>query len=277
MPAFNKGTSTYHCVQGLYWRNAEGALLSVEGSNSKILPDLWPKLWEEIRSDNGSWSRKRLPSGKWINTLPIRTAHPELLNIRSNFPPSRQEELIVSKIAEIEQPDGLVLGMLTSRPQSLADDAFSTWAENFILSETEFQPFAQLSPESDPEHRRIVEEVTTIFEKQLKNLSKDDQWDVCGREHFMNRVYGYVERSLPILLALPAFPCKSPNPNKVGGTTPDLAEHIALEVLRNFIKAVCEVYKPGATMWVISDGIVFSDCSKLTCLRCTPCSILTND
>lgn len=41
---------------------------------------------------------------------------------------------------------------------------------------------------------------------------------------------------------------------------PDLAEHIALDVLHDFIKEVNAVYEPGATMWIINDGHVFSDC-----------------
>ena len=43
---------------------------------------------------------------------------------------------------------------------------------------------------------------------------------------------------------------------------PDLAENIALDVLYGFIKEVNAVYEPGATMWIINDGHVFSDCSK---------------
>jgi pyoverdine/dityrosine biosynthesis protein Dit1 len=45
---------------------------------------------------------------------------------------------------------------------------------------------------------------------------------------------------------------------------PDMAEHIALDVLRDFVNEVNKVYAPGATLWVISDGHVFSDCSKYT-------------
>lgn len=260
MPALNKGTSTYHSVNALYWRNASGDLLAVEGSNSSTLPEAWSQLREEILSSNASWSQRSLPSGKQINTLHITADIPALNNIRANFPPAQQDEQLVTKVAEVQHPDGLILGMLTSRPQSLADDAFGQWAENFILLETQFKPFAQLSATSNPEHRRICEQVADIFEQRLKNASRDDQWDVCGREAFLNRVYGFVERDIPILLALPAFPCKSPNPNKVGGTMPDLAEHIALDVLREFVQEVCKVYQPGATLWVISDGHVFSDC-----------------
>lgn len=258
----NKGTSTYHCTQGLYWRESDGSLLAVEGSNSHALPEAWPQLREEICSAHGSWSHLRLPSGRQINTLQINADIPALHHIRANFPPSYRDEELHTQVAEVVHPDGRVLGMLTSQPKSLAGDAFSTWAQNFILLETQFQPFAQISQNSDAEHRRICEAITEIFERTLKNVSRDDQWHVSGRESFVNRVYGFVEKGLPILLCLPAFPCKSPNPNKVGGTMPDLAEFIAMDVLRNFIKEVCQVYQPGATLWVISDGHVFSDCSE---------------
>lgn len=259
---FNKGTSAYHCVQGLYWRNAEGELLAVEGSNSYVLPDVWDQIWGEIRAEDATWTEENLPCGKDVRSLQIKCKDALLSNIKKNFPPKAAEEELVTRVAEMTHSNGLILGMLTSRPQSLADDAFCTFAEYFILTETEFEPFATLCEESDPEHIKIVEDVTAIFERTLKNLSRDDQWGNGGREIFMNRVYGYVQQDRAIQHALPAFPCKSPNPNKVGGTMPDLAEHIALEVLRSYIMEVNKVYKHGATMWVISDGIVFSDCSK---------------
>ena len=82
-----------------------------------------------------------------------------------------------------------------------------------------------------------------------------------GREFFVNTVFGFVSRGVPVECCLPAFPCKSPNPTKVGGTRPDRAEGIALRVLRNFLNEVKKVYEPGAKLLIISDGHVFSDCS----------------
>ncbi|KAF2134818.1 hypothetical protein P153DRAFT_352752 [Dothidotthia symphoricarpi CBS 119687] len=264
MPPLNKGVATYHCIQGMYWRNTAGELLALEGNNSKPLPEVWSQLSEVIRSAaEGSWSRLQLPSGKEIKTLQIIADIPNLSNIRNNFPPSYQKEDLFTTTAEIMHDNGLILGMLTSRPKSLATNGFSIWSERFILLETEFQPFATISDASTPwaiKERDICNTIAEIFERKLKNLSKDDQWEVCGRQSFLNRVYGYVEKNLPIQLALPAFPCKSPNPNKVGGIMPDLAEHIAMDVLHDFVKEVNAVYEPGATMWVINDGHVFSDC-----------------
>lgn len=265
MPPFNKAISTYHCLQGLYWRNTAGELLAIEGSNSKSLPEAWTQLKDIVTASDASWSTLQLPSGKSIRSLQLIVDIPALLKIRSNFPPALQEEPISSQVQEIERDNGLVLGMVTSRPTSVKADGFSIWAERFILLETEFQPFAHISTSSTPwdaQHRQTCATIAEIFERRLKNVSKDDQWHVCGKDAFLNRVYGYVDKNLPIQLALPAFPCKSPNPNKVGGIMPDLAEHIAMDAIHDFVVEVNSVYEPGATIWVINDGHVFSDCSE---------------
>ncbi|OAG16790.1 hypothetical protein CC77DRAFT_902224, partial [Alternaria alternata] len=263
MAPLNKSINTYHCIQGLYWRNASGELLAVEGSNSKSLPEIWTQLKDIVCSTERQWAQLNLPSGKSIKTLQITADIPALLNIRSNYPPSYQQEELCTQVSEIEHENGLFLGMLTSRPKSVKADGFGVWAERFILLETEFQPFANISASTTPwaaKHRETCATIADIFERRLKNVSRDDQWHVCGKEAFLNRVYGYVDKNLPIQLALPAFPCKSPNPNKVGGIMPDLAEHIAMDALHEFVKEVNTVYEPGATMWVINDGHVFSDC-----------------
>jgi hypothetical protein len=272
----NKGTSTYHTIQGLYWREAGGTLLAVEGSCSQALSEAWPILRETICAEQGHWTHVQHSSGRRINTLHIAANIPSLLRIRSQFPPSYHDEDLYTQVAEIEHANGQYLGVLTSRPVSLVNDAFDTWATHFVLLETEFQPFSTLSQSASTRHRMICERVTEIFERTLKNVSKRDQWEACGRESFLNRVYGFVEKELPILFCLPAFPCKSPNPNKVGGTSPDMAEYIAMDVLRKFVEDICKVYEPGAQMWVISDGIVFSDCSKLLRLLGTIGIALTN-
>lgn len=37
---------------------------------------------------------------------------------------------------------------------------------------------------------------------------------------------------------------------------------IALTTLHNFVRSVEDIYKPGAEVLIVSDGHVFSDCSK---------------
>ena len=81
MAPLNKSINTYHCIQGLYWRNASGELLAVEGSNSKSLPEIWTQLKDIVCSTERQWAQLNLPSGKSIKTLQIAADIPALLNI----------------------------------------------------------------------------------------------------------------------------------------------------------------------------------------------------
>ncbi|KAF2102517.1 hypothetical protein NA57DRAFT_32607 [Rhizodiscina lignyota] len=140
--------------------------------------------------------------------------------------------------------------------------AFRNWIFTVFLRGTKLQPFCQTGSDENGEARALSEEIAVIFDARLRNtLSKGDAWHSDGgRAYFVNRVYGYVEKGLPVQFGLPAFPCKSPNPRKVGGMDPDAAECLALDVLRSFIAEITEIYPTGATLWIISDGHVFSDC-----------------
>lgn len=73
------------------------------------------------------------------------------------------------------------------------------------------------------------------------------------------RIESFVRTGAPIELVLPAFPAKAPNPLKVLGSLPDLAEQRGLERLSELLDAVTEVWKPGAHLTICSDGHVFSD------------------
>lgn len=73
----------------------------------------------------------------------------------------------------------------------------------------------------------------------------------------------HVERGAPVELVLPAFPGKSPNPRKVLGTLPDMAERLSLEFLQRLSCRITEIYSPGARIIVCSDGRVFSDLVRI--------------
>lgn len=72
-------------------------------------------------------------------------------------------------------------------------------------------------------------------------------------------VEAFVRAKAPIELVLPAFPAKAPNPRKVLGALPDLAEQRALERLSELLDAIQEVWPPGARLTICSDGHVFAD------------------
>lgn len=62
-----------------------------------------------------------------------------------------------------------------------------------------------------------------------------------------------------IELALPAFPCKSPNLDKVCGTLPDEGERLALAALAELAQSIGDLHDPGARVTLCSDGHVFGD------------------
>ncbi|WP_186296294.1 L-tyrosine/L-tryptophan isonitrile synthase family protein [Mycobacterium tilburgii] len=73
------------------------------------------------------------------------------------------------------------------------------------------------------------------------------------------RVLDFVLADEPVEFALPAFPCKSPNMNKVAGALPDEGELLALRTLQGLCDDIAAVYAPGARLTICSDGHVFAD------------------
>ena len=68
-----------------------------------------------------------------------------------------------------------------------------------------------------------------------------------------------IDAGEPIHFLLPAFPAKSPNPQKVLGRLPDMGEEIALKYLDEVCAEINHLYSPGARVSICSDGRVFSD------------------
>ncbi|KAE8393829.1 Pyoverdine/dityrosine biosynthesis protein-domain-containing protein [Aspergillus alliaceus] len=105
-----------------------------------------------------------------------------------------------------------------------------------------------------------VEAIVSLFDAELRYRVPNDQWEAEGRAYFAAKVRFFVRHNLTLELCLPAFPCKSSNPDKVIGVLPDRGEEIALRQLHAFARNVKKVYPPGARISIISDGHVFSDC-----------------
>ncbi|KAF2475880.1 uncharacterized protein BDR25DRAFT_331588 [Lindgomyces ingoldianus] len=201
MASLNIGLSTYHSIQGLFCRNKDEKLLSIEDH-----------------------------------------AHV----IREIFHTSKQ--CYVGLISC--QP-------ITSEHQALA---FREWIEIFFLLNTSLCPELRGEPQHDIEAHNLAERITKLFEDSIRNTAASDEWMVEGRHLFFRQVLSFILRNERLQFGLPAFPCKSPNTRKVGGSYPDMAERIALETLRTFTRDIQTIYSPGATLWIISDGHVFADC-----------------
>src|ERR1051325_612718 len=78
------------------------------------------------------------------------------------------------------------------------------------------------------------------------------------------KVRRFVLAGDPVHMLLPSFPAKSPNPRKVLGPLPDMAEELALKFLENICDEIKELYPPGARVTICSDGRAFSDLVGVT-------------
>jgi pyoverdine/dityrosine biosynthesis protein Dit1 len=81
---------------------------------------------------------------------------------------------------------------------------------------------------------------------------------MCSVRH-VDKIAAAVARGEPVVLVLPAFPGKSPNPAKVLGPRPDMAERQSLAFLSALCRRIGAVYPPGARIVLCSDGRVFND------------------
>lgn len=102
--------------------------------------------------------------------------------------------------------------------------------------------------------------ITSIFEDHLLFDAYGRKGWSTGCATFKEHVNFYTSRGLPVEFALPAFPCKTTNPEKAASTLPDGAEYEALANLQAFCDKIQQVYSPGCYINIVSDGHVFSDC-----------------
>nr|APZ79615.1 FisH1 [Fischerella sp. SAG 46.79]AQY10094.1 NifI1 [Fischerella sp. SAG 46.79] len=86
---------------------------------------------------------------------------------------------------------------------------------------------------------------------------------MCLAPH-IPKIQSFIEHNEPIHFILPAFPAKSPNPQKVLGPMPDMGERVALQFLQNLCNQISKVYPPGAKITICSDGRVFTDLVAIT-------------
>ncbi len=95
---------------------------------------------------------------------------------------------------------------------------------------------------------------------KYRRISSDAQnSDVTYLSSHLEKLDFFIRNQEPIHLILPAFPAKSPNPQKVLGKLPDMAERISLKFLQYLCSQIQDIYPPGAKLTICSDGRVFSD------------------
>lgn len=117
----------------------------------------------------------------------------------------------------------------------------------------------------EQEPRSLAREILRRVLRYQRSSESSGCLPPCERCLFYHqaKILYFVEQGLPVELALPAFPGKSPNPHKVLGTLPDMAERLSLEFLQRLSAWIAEIYPPGARIVICSDGRVFSDLVRI--------------
>jgi pyoverdine/dityrosine biosynthesis protein Dit1 len=114
--------------------------------------------------------------------------------------------------------------------------------------------------QEDETDTETSEKILAILKAYLLTKSADahDRWEM-GVSKFVSVIRNFVSKRQKVEMCLPAFPWKSANQvYKVLGTLPDKAEELALKRLNGICEAIGDVYKPGAELLIISDGLVYN-------------------
>jgi pyoverdine/dityrosine biosynthesis protein Dit1 len=129
-----------------------------------------------------------------------------------------------------------------------------------------------VDPPADPLATARAREILRLVFRHRRTLpgtekcAQDASGDVCEQclEPHLPLVRRFVGADLPVHFVLPAFPAKSPNPEKVLGRMPDMAEELSLKFLDSLCSEIRAIYPPGARITICSDGLVFSDLVGVT-------------
>lgn len=166
-------------------------------------------------------------------------------------------------IHELELPDSFIVVGIALHP-ARADCSTSNFDTFFcrLLLQRLGQISKAVNTKQVIDNTSIGEEVVDLFNNELLFHPSNSQWDSVGRDYFLERISFFTSRGLIIEMCLPAFPCKSSNPDKVAGELPDHGEELAFRRLYTILRKIKSIYQPGARICIISDGHVFSDCSE---------------
>ncbi|KAF9881176.1 pyoverdine dityrosine biosynthesis protein [Colletotrichum karsti] len=235
----NDGNSVFHRFQAAFVHDGQGQLLYCSGPQKTRVQEHWDSI---------------------KHSLPSRTVTDEThfgsANLGGSFEGLRLYEM---RNLKFNNTSGFIIDSTAS--QTTLSTQFEEFFAELLLDQADFairDSELMKSPASDS--LQVTDQIVNLFDSFLRYQGKDDQWEASGRSYFTDRVKHFTSQHATIELCLPAFPCKSSNTNKVLGKAPDRGEQLALERLHSFVEQIEKIYQPGAKMWVISDGHVFSDC-----------------
>lgn len=243
MDISNEGSSFYHRLIGLFQRNDTGVLQYCTKSE---ISQNWPLIQSSLRGISVSRAEEE--------TIFI----PKFKRAFISFPD--YGTVIAYELVQAET--GHIVGLILNADKDYTISVFETFFATTLLNQVSFcSSKPVLSASAFPyDPNSMTEALVNLFDKRLRYSGANDQWNSVGKAYFTERVSHFVLRGARLELCLPAFPCKSSNTDKVLGVLPDLGEALALEWLHDFVQAVEDIYSPGAKLWIVSDGHVFSDC-----------------
>lgn len=216
----NKGQSFYHRLQGALITDGNGRLMHCAGPQRQRVQDVWRSLPSEFQSLGDS------------------------------------SDVKIYRDDNSCQPKTVIL--LNNASSDRTNTALEEFFVQLVFHQADF--CVRSWPPRAVENGLRAEQIVDLFDNCLRYQGKDDKWMDGGRKYFAERVRHFTAQDAPIEFCLPAFPCKSSNRDKVTGADPDRGEELALERLHGFIEDIERIYEPGAKLWIISDGHVFSDC-----------------
>ncbi|OLN84995.1 Spore wall maturation protein DIT1-like protein 2 [Colletotrichum chlorophyti] len=238
----NDGSSIFHRFQAAFVHDGQGELLYCSGPQMPRVQEHWDLIKQQLPSQIQAATNETQLGSAYLDGALQGLRLYELRRSTSN------------------STAGIIIDS-ASRHDTLSPE-FDAFFVRLLLDQADFAirdpELIRSAPSSDS--LEVTEKVVNLFDSFLRYQGKDDQWEACGRAYFLDRVQHFTSQRARIELCLPAFPCKSSNTNKVIGKAPDRGEQLALERLHTFVEAIEKVYRPGAKLWIISDGHVFSDC-----------------
>ncbi|EEP80070.1 predicted protein [Uncinocarpus reesii 1704] len=243
----NDGDSIYHRNIAIYVRRTNGELIRCLGKNHQWVNTSWPTIRSTVlmaKSNHVRYFEKHGLSRFRLSNTALETETIDIYETKSH----KENEVT-----------GLILR--ATEPERMSASRFEEFFSMIILTQTQIDitmPIAELPSEGDS----TVQSIVDLFDELLRYKVPNDLWNDQGREYFASKVRFFTSRNLRLEMCLPAFPCKSSNPEKVAGRLPDKGEEIALRRLHGFVRQIENIYTPGARVWIISDGHVFSDCSE---------------
>lgn len=124
------------------------------------------------------------------------------------------------------------------------------------FSTSQFSQTSQYNADVEETSARVLE---VIYRYLMTKFGDPEEKISQGTPKFLATISKFVSEAKTIQMCLPAFPWKSANKvYKVLGSLPDKAEEVSLRRLNTMCAEIAEVYKPGATLTIISDGLVYN-------------------